>query len=728
MLALVLVLQLQTVGPAYSTPELRALVERAADSNRHVPRGIRGYEASVETEVAVTIRQGQHVEAPVSLEQLASHVRWNHPGDFDQHVIGDRLQAVGPQLTALTFMQQSLLVPHLYGNSLQVLFGRDQPQRTKGRRKQEITAVHPLGANRERTYVFTGGDTVETMVLESRRIPVVRLTVKPREHLQARTVVFNGELFLDATRAHLVRMRGRIYATDESRGLVERAVMMGVEGALYVELENQEVAQQFWLPATQRFEAQVLFRVSSDTRSVFRATSTFRKYSIAGDSGFVPSDADTLEARVHRLSLAPRDSIERFAEWERPLGAATLHERAEDFDDVAPEQWKVTGPPRVDLRFRRFADLVHFNRVEGWYTGLAVEANARDAAPGLKAIASTGRAWKEETFRGHVGAEWLKGRHAFALGWSRTLDNTNDFRAPLDSGSTLGALFGLDDYDYVSRNALSGTWRTEWNQSQRLVSTLQLARVRDDTVTARVARSPLGLGSDFRANRGATSGAYTRGTATLTVNPRTTLGFIQPGLGALVNLQVGVGAFEYQRLEGRGIARWHDGKTTLAGRLDAGAVWGRSLPAQQLIEVGAGQNLLGYDYKAFVGNRAVVVRGMAMRSLPFLGAPVRATPRLLLPAPTPSVVVSLQAGWVGVSGDAAERAQRVLMTSMPDVTNQEYCASGARPYEVGRPTCRWRTSVGVGIRFFGGAIGVDVARPVDQKGRWRVQLGLGQVL
>ena len=53
-----------------------------------------------------------------------------------------------------------------------------------------------------------------------------------------------------------------------------------------------------------------------------------------------------------------------------------------------------------------------------------------------------------------VGQWWPSAR----LG--RSLDITNDFREPFDSGSTLGALFSVDDYDYVDRHvALAGLTR-----------------------------------------------------------------------------------------------------------------------------------------------------------------------------------------------------------------------------------------------------------------------------
>ena len=95
------------VDSAYSSNALRTLVTRAAAGNRSVPAGVRGYTASVESEVAIVVHQAPGTEAPVSLEQLSSRVQWRWPGSFEQHVIGDRLEAAGPQLTALSFLPPS---------------------------------------------------------------------------------------------------------------------------------------------------------------------------------------------------------------------------------------------------------------------------------------------------------------------------------------------------------------------------------------------------------------------------------------------------------------------------------------------------------------------------------------------------------------------------------------------------------------------------------------------
>ncbi|MEP7345894.1 MAG: hypothetical protein ABI877_11525, partial [Gemmatimonadaceae bacterium] len=398
MLIIALCMQVAVVDSVYSSAALRALVSEAAARNRNMPASVRRYAAAVESEVAIVIRQAPGTEAPVSLEQLSARVQWSRPGYFEQHVVGNRLEAAGPQLTALTFLRQSLLVPHLYGNRIQLLFGRDSSIRASDRMRpvRPIVAVHPLSDDRERIYRFTGGDTVLTMRIDQRSIPVVRVQVQPRDHPPPRTVVFTGEMFLDVTRGHLVRLRGRFSSTSEASSLFGRALASTLESALYVELDNFEIERQVWLPASQRFEVQILFRISSDMRSVFRVVSSFRDYDVQWDSVSTNDSADSLEAHPHRLTAASGDSLGRFTDWVQALGTATGNARSDDFDDAAPDAWRMSGSPILRVRAARLAELVHINRIEGWYTGVAVEFAARDAAPGLLLRAHAGWAWQEQ--------------------------------------------------------------------------------------------------------------------------------------------------------------------------------------------------------------------------------------------------------------------------------------------------------------------------------------------
>ncbi|MEP7345514.1 MAG: hypothetical protein ABI877_09610, partial [Gemmatimonadaceae bacterium] len=351
------------------------------------------------------------------------------------------------------------------------------------------------------------------------------------------------------------------------------------------------------------------------------------------------------------------------------------------------------------------------------------------AAPGLLLRAHAGWAWQEQAVRGRASASWDRWGSRFGVHAGRTLDMTNDFRPPLDSGSTLGAIFGVDDYDYVRRDVASVTWRREWGHRHMAFTGLELARVHDGVATVHMRQSPFGIGNDFRDNRGVTPGSYMRSIATVDLNPEVALGFVQPGVGAQLSLQRGDGALRYQRVEGRGIARWNGARITTVFRLDAGMLDGSRIPAQQLFEVGSAQNLMGYGYKEFAGNRAIVARGLAMHRLPLFRTPLRAGSRFILPSPSPALSFSVQSAWVGVHGKNADQAIADLVVPRSVTVGGDQCTEGVfRTDRVSRPTCGWRSSVGVGLRFFGGTVGVNLARPVDHRGKWRIQFSVGQIL
>ena len=132
-------------------------------------------------------------------------------------------------------------------------------------------------------------------------------------------------------------------------------------------------------------------------------------------------------------------------------------------------------------------------------------------------------------------------------------------------------------------------------------------------------------------------------------------------------------------------------------------------PPQQLYEIGSTQGLQGYDYKAFVGNRAAVARSLAMVRLPLWQSPVRVG-RWFLPGVSPALSVGAQAAWSDLEGAGAARANVELWIPV-------------RP-----PTDGVRSSVTVGLRVFGGAIGFGMARALDRRDAWRLRVDFGQLL
>ena len=427
------------VDSVYSTPRVRQLVERASVSNRRVPEGLARYGARVESEMAFIARQPDGIEQTFTVEQAATTVHWERSGQFEQRVVGYRSQSVGVTISAVGLFQQAWVVPILYGNRMTLLFGQQDSTRRKSpsqrRRANAVVAVHPFAEDRDRLYRFSGGDTVVTIRPGSREIPIVRVHVEPHgDGLTRETTAFRGDIELDEQRAQIVRMRGYFETVGPRPRGRSRLVASQVEAIAYMELENGEFEGRYWLPTYQRIEAQASIALLGDQRAVFRVISRFRNMTVnaprpvtaavsSGDSipggragadslvstGSQPVETgESLRVTKHRLTFAPRDSIDRFADWSRDIGESTGGTHADDFLDVAPDSWRPTGPPIIRLRFQEPTDLFHYNRIEGAYTGVAGEVKLRDASPGLVARGNFGWAWAEQTVRGRVSVERQK--------------------------------------------------------------------------------------------------------------------------------------------------------------------------------------------------------------------------------------------------------------------------------------------------------------------------------
>ncbi len=693
----------------YATPALRALIAEAAVLNRRVPAGLGGYTAQLESEISIGNRRSEGMEMSVSLEQVASTLRWDRTGKYEQTVSGYRSQAVGASLSSLGFFASGWAIPSLYGNRIALLFGRDTTataRRQSRRGGTPLYAVHPLAADRERYYRFTGGDTVFTLRSGDREIPIVRVMVSLRENLPTKSVVFLGEIDLDASRRHLVRLRGYFAVVGGPKPQFDILREAGLQGIAYVEAVNAEAEGQFWLPARQRFEAHATSNTVSENRAVFRILTRFvdRELDPAPPGLDVGSEGDTLAIRPFRLAVAAPESLSAYTRWTRELGEMTAMASAEDFNDVAPEQWSTVGPPRFSVETERLGDVFRMDRVEGVYTGLGAVLRYRDAAPGLTLRGAVGWSWGEEEARGRAVVEYRRGRSLYALRAQRSLDLTNDFRNPYDSGSTVGALLGRDDYDYLDRRSVAAHWLHFFGPSQRTQLRLELGYASDDDVQVNLPRSPLGLGEDFRANRPVAQGTYARSALTLEYRPDVSLEFLRSGVGARLYVERAAGALDYQRAEARLTVRTNRGPFSLGARLDLGLT-NPDAPPQQLFELGQNQNLPGYDYKEFAGNQAAVFRALALWRLPYLGAPIRLTNRFWVPPVAPSVALSVQSGWSGAS-TAAALATVGSLGSMP----------------TGHP----RTTVSLSLRFIGGAIGVGIAKRVDSPAPARLVLEFGQ--
>lgn len=710
----------------YESARLRAIIADAAQFNRRVPPALGAYTARLESEISIGTQRPDKGEMSVSVEQVASELSWNRTGAFEQRVTGYRSQAVGLQFTSLGFFRNAWAVPSLYGNRIALLFGFDTLARATPVSRQRtvrstVFAVHPLADDREQIYRFRGGDTVLVLRMNQREIPIVRVQVEPRLDLKDEIVVFTGELDLDATRQHLVRMRGsfaRVGGKLSKPGLLTRSKLQTIA---FVELVNAELDQLYWLPSYQRFEAQANAPFIGDTRAVFRIVSRFRDFHITAPEGDaatvrIAGPADSLRILEHRLRFAPVDSIRSFTDWVADLGTMSSAVAATDFDDVAPMFWRASGPPVTTLRPERVDDVVHVNRVEGIWTGLGITRRFREQLPGLTTRAIAGYAWSEHTVRGRAIVEYARARMRYGVRAGRTLDITNDFRVAFDSGDATSAIFGVDDYDYVDRRSVMLSAARLLPGRFGSAVRVDIGYADDRSVTATMHRSLIGR-ERFHPNRAALDGGYLRTVLTVDWRPDINGEMMRAGYGGRAYYERGDGELHYQRVELRGAMRWNHARVTLAGRADVGVVTGRVIPPQQMFELGSSEALPGYGFKEFAGDRAALFRGAAMYRLNLFDAPVPLTRRLWLPSPSPALAIGIQAGWTDIATDAA----RTAITRMSVYDPQELML--VRP--LSRATGGIRATVNAGVRLFGGAVGVLMARPVDHPGGWRLVLSLG---
>lgn len=696
------------VRQVYASPALRAFVARAAAVNREPPPALAGYRARVETEFGYVLHDTLGREQATQVEQLDARASWRRSGQYDLHVVGYRTQAIGLVFSGLNVVK-GWTVPTLYGDRLSL--GAVPAMR----RRDSVVAVHPFAADRDRFYTFSGGDTVTVLHTAARDIPIVRVRVEPDRNAHAKATLFDGEIYLDATRAQIVRMRGQFVLVGVPHGGVPlwmRAV--GAVAVAFVEFVNVEVDGRYWLPAFQRTEFEANVPILGADRAVFRMVSRFSHYAVDTAPPAPAGDGMPVLRRV--VTWAPSDSLSAYDGWGRQIGRATASVNASDFDDLAPDVWRRTGPPRVDLAPSRPDDILRYDRIEGAYTGLAATARFRNAMPGLTANAYGGWAWTERTARGGASATLARGQWLAGVRAERQLASTNDFAGPVDYGAGgVGALLAsVDDADYVDRRLATASLTRVFGSVDRGLATLQLGAGQDRNERARLVRGAFAAGSQtFRPNRNALAGGY--GLARLDVewHPNVAADFVEAGVGARLHFEAAAGQLAWQRAGAEVRARQYWGPVTASAQLDAGVVTGRVIPPQQLFEMGGFQSLSGYSYKAFAGDRAALFGSFVSYVLPVWHTPHRVWRWFTIPGLAPGFAVGAEGGWTELSSPAARAAVDAL-------------GAGWSATPVSVATGGVRASVGAGLTFFSGTFHVGFARPVDHAAPWRLVAGFGR--
>ena len=705
-LLLALIAQMGTTpaDSTYSSSALRQLVAAASDSNRRPPRELRGYTSRVETEVGLIIRDSLGREYAGEIEQMTSRATWTRDGPYDLHVVGYRSQTVGVPYSSLTIVQ-GWTVPTLYGERMSL-----GAYTTRANRRDTLVTVHPFAADRDQFYRFTGGDTVTTLHVGDRSVPIVRIRVVPHFQGETKLGAFDGEIDLDATRLQIVRMRGQMVVLGGHESIGARIVRAtGVIAAAYVEFVNAEYRGRYWLPSFQRTEFQASFPPLGQSRPVFRIVSTISD--LTADTGAVVPDT-ARHARVV-VTWASSDSVGAFGDWRNPLGTKTSAVRADDFADLAPAAWRADGPPRLMLVSGSLNRMFRFNRVEGLYVGIAPTVDLRSAAPGLSVGAYGGWAFAEQTARGGVAASWKRGAQTYALRAERTLTSTNDFGIPLGDDPGFAALLSsIDNADYVDRHRAGVSVTRVIGAIDLALATAQAGFGQDRPERSRLSQGLISTNDGFRPNRGAASGDYAFGSLDVEFHPSVNGDFARPGLGARAHYEYGSGDLDWQRAELALSARKYVGPVSLGAHADFGAVIGENPPPQQLFELGGNELLPGYRFKQFAGDRAALFRTFVAYRFGAWQKPIALFRRIYIPGISPGLVASVQGGWTEISSAGAAAAVRELGVDA-DGTPLSAATNGVR------------ATAGGGISLFSNLLHLGVARPIDHAAHWRLVVGFG---
>jgi hypothetical protein len=706
-------------GQAASSPAppLDQLLTEAATINAQIPDRLRAYRAQVESEMSLALIDSGGRERTVQLEQVASDVRFRVPGRYDQRVVGYRTQAIAPTFSLLSIFG-GWTTPTLYGNRLRLgVTSASSSNRTLNPNSADF-AIHPLAFNRASYYRYEGGDTVVTLFSATgRRIPLVRVRVSPLEGAQGDAILFFGDMYLDADRKQIVRMRGRMVELRDGKVTIRSGSRLpGVSGASFVELVNVEVNGEYWLPAYQRTELQARIALFGAFRSIVRVVSRF--YDIrANDSTW--EGPETPPGVAHNLTFASAGVQQRYDNWRQPIGAASTDTYFAEFDDLAPDAWTTVGDAKIRFSPRSLGEVFRFNRVEGLFTGIAAEQNFRDRAPGLSIRGSVGYAWAEKVPRGMLGVQRTLGRRTTGVRIERSLPHTNDFQQPLSSGATLSALLGsIDDFDYVDRRLATVYFSRAYGPQRKSVMRVEAGVGQDKAVQRNISKGIYEAeGEGFRPVRGIREGDYVRTAASIEINPQVSGLFVDRGVGLTVHYERADGDLRWQRVELRTAVRREIGPFQLYARGDAGTLLGAPAP-QALFELGGEAGLSGYDYKEFVGDRAALIRTVAGYTFPILRAPIRLPSLLILPGLSPGVAAGIHGGWTEISSDRAQQAALEL--------GAPYDIEGNPSIPLPRATDGMRASAEFLATFFSGALAVGVTRAIDQPDKWKFTARIGQ--
>ena len=718
MIALLLLLHAPVPGPdsTYSSPALRALVERAAVANALPPPALRAYAAKFESELAMVKGLPGPVEGTVTVDQIGGEFRWDREKGYGQHQVGYRQETTGVPLPTSAFLFSGWVVPNLYGPELKT-FGNDRAEPTTPITARpaalEVKTVSPLSFDRDSIYRFAGGDTVMLDFPDGPPEHLVLVRVTPRVGLSEKTQVFRGDIYLDPATAELRRMRGQLLTVggppDKTKQKVVDAL---VPNSSVMDVVNRRVAGAGLVPVYQRFDLLVLLPFALDMRGAVRIITQLRDVQV--DTTTPPTEVSPLTPDSTGVSHAPPDSARAYREWTSGPTRMPSSVLISDLADVGPPRFGPDGSPVPFLRSSTSTDFLRYDRVEGLFTGLAVTLRLRDAFPGLSFRANGGYAWSEHAWRGGLVSTlargpWVVDAHAQAI-----LAYITKFADPQTFGPGIGAILVNDNYDYVDRTQYGGGLARSFGRLEQVRARVSVDWVEDHTTVAALTTGP--LGQTYAANPPVDVLDYLRTRVQVAWNPRISARFAEPGIGASALWEHGGGDQAYDLVQAYLVGRANWKRFTFALVGNAGAVYSANPPTQQLILFGGTGSLPGYDWDQFGGDRAIVIKWMVNIPLPFLTDPIKVGKKASLPALAPNISIRAYGG-VSDASDSAAAASLARLGTRTDQNGQVV------QYSV--PTEGIKSSAQFRLGLFGSLLGLALSKAFDAGTDWTFNVDLG---
>jgi hypothetical protein len=525
-------------------------------------------------------------------------VYWKAPGASKQRIVGWRDRADLP--TDINYHRDHLgIVQNNFGRTIRLGEGdevRDVP--------------HPLSPGAPILYDYALGDTVR-LALPDREIRVITLRVRPKD-LDAPRMV--GTLYLDAATAELVRL---------AFNFTPRAYLDPDLEDVSIVLDNALWEERWWLPYRQEIEIRRRGTwLDLPARGIIRGRWEIDGYQFnlgLVDSWFVGEE-------ITALPKTERDSFP----WQEPLAAAVEDVaepvRASDLETIRAQAARIagrralTGLRRTALGVRSVSDLVHSNRVEGLTPGAGLVW--RGGGGGDRFEVRTRAAYGFASRRGTGAVSLLVGSGSggglgeIQVHAAREVRDVADAPVIAPFLNSLGAQEFGDDYgDYYLADGGRLTWRH--NVGRRGDWWLDAGR---EWIRGLPVRAAPASGT-FRSNPDLGAGGVD---AVQLGARRKSEGFaVRRDLYAEVTLEAGRrdGGTGYVRLAAAGHVLLPVGPTRLLVRADGGLA-GPGLPGYRAFVLGGRGTLLGDDYRAWGGARALLVH--AEWRVPVALGPLRA--------------------------------------------------------------------------------------------------------